>query len=270
MGYYEGKIAFITGGSSGIGYAITRRMCLAGADAAIFARTEKRLRDACETLNAELPPGRRVMAFPMDVRDEAGVARAVSEAVAQLGAPQILVNNAGMAYPDYFEKIDSRIFDDTVQTNLYGPRHMTAAVLPHMRTGHIVNVSSVAGAVGIFGYTAYCASKFGLIGFSEALRGELKPRQIRVSVLCPPDTDTPQYHQENKTKPKETRAITKKANLLSADRVAANLLRQMAKGRFMIVPGAESNFIIAAQRICPGLVRWIMDRDVKQAQKNGT
>ena len=111
-----------------------------------------------------------------------------------------MINSAGIQYPDYFERIPFDVFDQTVRTNLYGIWNVLAALVPAMKGsgGHIVNVSSIAGFMGVFGYTAYSATKFGVIGFSEALRSEMRPHGIRVSVLCPPDTDTPGLAQENR------------------------------------------------------------------------
>src|SRR5438477_366286 len=83
--------------------------------------------------------------------------------------------------------------------------------------------ASLAGLIGVFGYTDYCASKFAIVGFSEALRSELKPHGIMVSVLCPPDVDTPGFAVENTTKPPETVAISEGAKPMTPDEVAAEL-----------------------------------------------
>ena len=121
--------------------------------------------------------------------------------------------------------------------------------------------------MGVFGYTAYNASKFGVIGFSEALRGELKPFGIRVSVLCPPDTDTPGLHEENRTKPEETRQISAGARLMQPEQVAQALLQGLRKNRFMIIPGFDGKFTYYAKRLLPGLVSMVMDWDVRKVQK---
>jgi short-subunit dehydrogenase len=114
----------------------------------------------------------------------------------------------------------------------------------------------------VFGYTDYCASKFAIVGFSEALRSELKPHGITVSVLCPPDTDTPGFETENLTKPEETRAISSTAKVLSPAAVADHLLRGMARAEFLIIPGFDSRLGVLAKRFVPGVVRWVMDRTV--------
>src|SRR5262249_37417443 len=113
-------------------------------------------------------------------------------------------------------------------------------------------------------YTDYCASKFALVGFSEALRSELKPHGLTVSVLCPPDTDTPGFATENLTKPEETRAISAGAKILGPDAIAQALLRGMERGTFLTIPGRDGRLGVLAQRLVPGVVRWAMDRTVAQ------
>jgi short-subunit dehydrogenase len=128
--------------------------------------------------------------------------------------------------------------------------------------GYIVNVASLAGLIGTFGYTDYCASKFGVIGFSEALRSELKPHGIAVSVLCPPDTDTPGFATENRTKPEETRAVSGHTRVMHPDAVAGALLRGMQRRDFLIVPGIESKCAALLKRLAPSAVQWVMDRTI--------
>jgi short-subunit dehydrogenase len=95
-----------------------------------------------------------------------------------------------------------------------------------------------------------------------ALRGELKPHGITVSVLCPPDTDTAGFKTENLTKPEETRAISAAAKVLSPGAVADELLRGMARETFLIIPGLDSRMSALAKRLVPGVVYWVMDRAV--------
>jgi len=154
--------------------------------------------------------------------------------------------------------------------NLHGCWNTVQALLPHMKAqgrGYIVNTSSVAGLIGVYGYTDYCASKFALVGFSEALRSELKPHGIIVSVLCPPDTDTPGFKTENQTKPEETRAISAATKVLSPAAVADDLLRGMACGRFLIIPGLDSRLTVLVKRLAPGVVYRIMDRAVANLRR---
>ena len=127
--------------------------------------------------------------------------------------------------------------------------------------------SSVSGFAGTFGYTAYSASKFAVIGLSEALRNELSIRNIRISVLCPPDTDTPQLEQENLTKPYETKVINETADFLKPDQVAEALFRGLKKNKFMIVPGKIARLTWFVKRIFPGLLYFIIDSEAKKANR---
>lgn len=131
--------------------------------------------------------------------------------------------------------------------------------------GHIVNVSSKAGFLGVFGYTGYSAAKFAVLGFSQALRSEMKKYNITISVLCPPDTDTPMLEWEDKIKPKETRAVAGTAGVMSPDDVAKIMIDGMVKKKFIIVPGFNGKFVLYASRLAPSLVEWIMDRQIKKA-----
>jgi 3-dehydrosphinganine reductase len=266
---FDRSLVFIPGGSTGIGLAAAAQLAARGADLAIFARRREPLEAAAATIAArQVRADQRVVWRQCDVADAAQVATVLGAAIAELGPPDVLINCAGRAVPDYFERIAAAQLDETLRINLAGTWHAIQAVLPHMRTrrrGHIVNVSSLAGLIGVFGYTDYCASKFALVGFSEALRAELRRDGIAVSVLCPPDTDTPALAEENRTKPAETHAVSAGASLLSADAVAAALLAGIARRRFLIIPGREARFAYVMKRFFPGLVTWVMDRQIERS-----
>ena len=124
----------------------------------------------------------------------------MNTALIEFGAPDILVSNAGIPCAGYFEDISFEFFDATMKTNVYGARNIVAALLPHMknRDCQIVIVSSGAGLMGLFGYTGYGTSKFALVGFAESLRSELNRYNIAVSLVCPPEVDTPGLAMETK------------------------------------------------------------------------
>ncbi len=116
--------------------------------------------------------------------------------------------------------------------NYFGTLHVVKTVLPGMLargSGHIVTISSLAGVVGVFGYTAYGASKYAVRGFSDALRAELKPQGIGVSIVYPPDTDTPQLAYEKLYKPPETKAITEVGGMIPAEKVAQAIVHGVAR-----------------------------------------
>jgi 3-dehydrosphinganine reductase len=125
----------------------------------------------------------------------------------------------------------------------------------------------MAGVIGIYGYTAYSASKFALCGFSQCLRAEMWPHGIRVSVCLPPDTDTPQLAFENQYKPAETKAIAGNVKTLPAPVVAEAMLAGMAANSFEIVPGFDGWTSALAQRLVPGVVRMVCDSSQRKAAK---
>ncbi len=263
--------ALITGGSSGIGFAIAEYLVVRGVHVTLIARDPDRLNAARDRLLEEASSGTEVRALQLDVSDRKAVKDALGKVVAAGNTPDLLVNCAGMAHPDYFEGLDSMIFDQIIANNLTSMWNVLKALVPAMQPGScIVNVSSIVGFVGVFGYTAYSASKFGVIGLSEALRNELSIRGIRVSVLCPPDTDTPQLEQENRTKPYETEAITGNAGLFTPRQVAAALFRGIHKKQFIIVPGMMGKLTYLAKRWLPGLLFRIIDSDAKKAYRRKT
>ncbi len=271
MNKYTGKLVYITGGSSGIGYAIAREFLRKGSSVLLIARSSEKLHSAQVRLTAEAAAGEseRVAVCSVDISKFDDVSSRLKEKMDVLGVPDILINGAGMAYPDYFDRIPHDIFVRTIEINLIGTWNVISTVVPAMKAagGHLVNISSMAGYVGTFGYAAYSASKFGIIGYSEVLKGELKPYGIKVSILCPPDTDTPQLVEEDKTKPPETRAISGNVKLMKPEKVAQILLRDMEKGKFMVLPGLMNKVTFLLKRLFPGLVFMIMDSDIKKVQK---
>jgi NAD(P)-dependent dehydrogenase (short-subunit alcohol dehydrogenase family) len=275
----EGKLVYITGGSSGIGLA-TAKACLSqGASVHLLARRRDKLSQAVETLSSALSPTEgaskaadRITFSVIDVASPEQIEEELPRAFSSVGIPQVLINCAGMSRPGYFEELSLDILRTTIETNLLGTLNVSSltyrAMINAKIRGHIVNVSSMAGLVGVFGYTAYGASKFGIVGFSEALRSEAKRYGIRVSVLCPPDTETPQLEEENKYKPPETRAVAGNAKLLQPDVVAQALVSRLFTDRFIIFPDSMSALIFGIKRYAPRLVEFFMDQDIRKAQKD--
>src|SRR5262245_50219515 len=246
-GRFIGRHAIITGGSSGIGRATALVLARAGAHVSIIARSPAKLEAARGHLaSARMSSDQKVGAFVADVGHLGQIASAVTAAIAQIGAPDILVTSAGIAACGYFGDLPLHVFGEAMATNYFGTLYTIRTALPAMearRGGHIVLMSSGAGLMGIYGYTPYSPTKFAVRGLGESLRAELRPRGIRVSVVYPPDTDTPQLEQENRSKPVETGAITRAAKTWSADGVARAIVRGIEQGAFMITPGLEMTLL---------------------------
>jgi len=265
--YFNNKNIFVVGGSSGIGLSAAQLLVQKGANVCIFARRESLLDEALQQLKPFVQEGNKLSYRCLDVVDEADVIDKFSSAADELGSPDIVINCAGAAFPNYFENITAQQFENTLRLNVLGVRNVSFAALSYMKQtgGHIINTSSIAGFIGVFGYTDYSASKFAIVGFSEALQQEVRQHNIKVSVLYPPDTLTAGFEEEEKTKPKETRAISGNAKLLTADQVASALVRQIPKQKFHIHPKFDGRLSHLLKRWTPSLVNWVMERSIRNS-----
>jgi NAD(P)-dependent dehydrogenase (short-subunit alcohol dehydrogenase family) len=267
MNPYSGRTAYIVGGSSGIGLAVAGELARRGTHLCLLARRPDVLEQArLQVRSLALLPGQRVRDTTLDVTEHGLTQKVLGQVARDWGRPDLVINCAGRAMPRQFAQITPEQFAETLRLNLQGAFNLAAAASPLMQAGgHLVNVASLAGLLGVYGYSDYCAAKFGLVGFSAALRCEMAPLGIKVSVLCPGDTDTPGYRQEDKHKPALTRALSAHGGLLRPEQVAKALLAGLARNKFLIVPGLRAKLIVAAQRHLPGLVWWVMRRDLRKA-----
>ncbi len=187
-GSLQGRRCLVTGGGTGIGAGIAKCLGEHGATVAVLGRRRAPLQQTVVALKAE-----QVDAFAVtaDVRDREQVRRAIDRAARLLGGLDVLVNNAGVGGPNACASPGPDRWDEIVRTNLDGVFFATEAALRHLTDdGRIVNISSVLGRFGVPGYTAYCASKHGVIGFTKALALELASRRITVNSVCPGWVDT--------------------------------------------------------------------------------
>jgi 3-dehydrosphinganine reductase len=256
--------ALITGGSSGIGFELARRLAAASYNLSLVARGEDRLKRAADELASHFTrPDQRVFTVSADVSHAAEAEAAVTAATVELGLPDLVVTSAGIAIPGYFEDVPLEVFERTMAVNYFGSLYIARAVLPAMRArrqGRIVFISSGAGLMGIFGYSPYCPPKFALRGLAEGLRAELKADGVFVSIVYPPDTDTPMLAEENKTKPQETKLITGVVKTWSAADVASCIMRGIARGKFAITPGLAITCMNRMPGIVLPILHWYSDR----------
>ncbi|MBN2284457.1 MAG: SDR family oxidoreductase [Deltaproteobacteria bacterium] len=269
--FFRGKKVLITGGSSGIGLALAQNLSTQGCHIHLLARNRETLDSALEIIRSiQNNPSVHIGAVSADVRDPDSINEAIDRMSRDAGLPDFVINSAGVSHPGCVQDLDLEIFRRTMDVNYHGTVHVTKAVLPGMierGSGHIINISSVAGFLGVFGYTAYCASKFAVMGFSDTLRAEVKPLGIRVSVALPPDTETPMFVNAEALKPYVTKALSKNVKAMSAESVAAIILRDIARGKYLILPGFETKMLYFLTRISGTMIYPIMDYLIARAAK---
>jgi NADP-dependent 3-hydroxy acid dehydrogenase YdfG len=188
--------ALVTGASSGIGEATARHLAALGASVALVARREDRLEDLAAQIEKA---GGAALVLPADITDRSQAEAVVAQAVERFGRLDILVNNAGVMLLGPVVGADPAEWDRMIAINVQGLLYATRAALPHLlraadegprRVADIVNISSIAGRVAWSGYGVYSLTKFGMNGFTEALRKEVTQRHVRVGVIEPGGVET--------------------------------------------------------------------------------
>ncbi len=264
------KLAIITGGSKGIGKAAAIEFVKNGGNVCIIARNKKDLFQAAEEIQkARSSASQAVTAIPCDTTDMKALARLLDSFIKKNGVPDYLMNFVGYARPNYIQNTTLDDFRKIMDTNYFGQLIPVLVILPHFmreRKGHIVNCSSLLGFMGIAGYAAYTPTKYALCGLTESLRNELKPYNIRFSILYPPDTETPGFDQENRSKPLEVMIMSETGGLLSPEQVAKKLIHDVLKNKYYILPG-QSRLLWSIARHFPRLAHIIMDGELNKARK---
>ncbi|RWS05789.1 3-ketodihydrosphingosine reductase-like protein, partial [Dinothrombium tinctorium] len=249
------KHILITGGSKGIGKAIAIECFKNGANLSLFARNERELQSAKQEIEKHaINEQQCVHYYAIDVSaDYENVKQTVAKCEQHLGPIHVLFNCVGNAVSHRFDETAIDDFKKMIEVNYLASVYCTKAVLASMkarREGRIVLFSSIAGLIGIYGFSAYSAAKFALTGFAQSLRMELKPFNISITVAFPPDTDTPGFAKEQETKPLETKLISEGGGLFSPELVAEQTLKDTFDGKFASTLGLES---FAVKMSCSGM-----------------
>jgi len=256
----EGKLALVTGASSGIGRAAAIELASRGADVIVVARRTEPL----ETLQKEIEElGQRCHVITADLSSEPGCNQAASEGL-EIGRIDILVNNAGFAIFDDVATARNEDLELMMMTNYFGALRMSRALLPPMiarGNGAIVNVASIAGMMGFFRMGGYCASKFALVGLSESMRNEVYRSGVRVSLVCPGTVETEFFQLAEKGKmPAASRLVL----AIPPQRVAKAIVRAVERGSYRIVVPWSAAVFMKFKELFPRTAHFMM-RNVSAA-----
>lgn len=257
----EGKIVVVTGASSGAGRAIAIAVAREGAQLVLAARRMEALQEVAEEIRSE---GGSAIAVAMDVKEMLDVYQLAKETVRQFGAIDVWINNAGVLSAGKFDKIPAEINEDVIRTNLLGYIHGAQAVLPIFKQqgyGTLINNISVGGWFATPYMAAYCASKFGLRGFFEALKGELKDDPgIHICDLYPGFLDTPGIQHAANYTGKHLRPAPPVYDPADVAKAVVRLIKQPKEKKII---GSSSFFLKAAFTLFPRLSRNITASFIK-------
>jgi short-subunit dehydrogenase len=254
MRRFDGKVAVITGAGSGIGRALALNLARRGARLALSDVDESRV---AETVGRCAEVGAEAISYRLDVADRDGVLAHADEVVADFGAVNLVVNNAGVALVGTVEELAWEELEWITGVNFWGVVHGTKAFLPHLIAsgeGHLVNVSSVFGFIGVPTQSAYNASKFAVRGFTEALRQEmiLARRPVGVSCVHPGGIRTNIARDAHGVPPEDADRTARMFDRIASttpERAAATIVRGIERDRARILIGADAYVIDALPRV---------------------
>lgn len=269
MNYYSGKLALITGGSSGIGLALAKGILERGGHVAILARHEEGLALAKNELDGfKQDASQNIFTIKADITNAEDLNVILTRFKSEFGLPDMVINSAGVAHPGKFSALNPDIFHWMMDVNYFGTVNVLknfVADFQQRHSGTICNISSIAGFIGVYGYSAYGASKYAVSGLTDVLRSELKPYGIQVSIVFPPDTQTPQLEYESQFKPFITKEVAGSAKLMAPEAVAKEVLDKMARGTYVILPGGEGKMLYTAKNLIGRTLYPVMDWMVRSA-----
>jgi 3-dehydrosphinganine reductase len=257
---FTARSAIIFGASEGTGLAIAKALSAEVHGIGLVSRSAQKL----ERAQADLPSAAKSLAVAADITSAADTQRAFDACITALGPAGIVINCAGAAHPGYFADLGVDVFEDQFRRHLIGTVNVFKAAIPHLTAQsaptRLVTTASVLGLFGMFGYSAYAASKHAVVGLVTSLRSEYANSPMRISVLCPPSIDTPGFAEENKIKPKDVLKAELKGGVLKPEAVAAATIRALPKGPAVILPGTEAKLPYLISRFAPRMLERLTAR----------
>jgi short-subunit dehydrogenase len=251
----RGKTALITGAASGIGRAITLRLAKEGATLFVIDINESGLTEVAAVARGF---GVEVLSRRCNVAEPREVSAAVAEVLSRWNGVDILVNNAGITYYGKTERMAADHWDKLMRVNLLSHIQFTRELLPSLlarREAHVLNVCSILGLIGMPKVTAYCASKFGMVGFSESLRNEFGRQGLGVTAMCPGFVRTNLFTNAPLQADVEEHKLPPKVICTTPERVANAAVKAIYRNRRLVVMEPFARLMYATKRFAP----WLMD-----------
>jgi len=257
---FHNQVAIVAGASAGIGRAVALQLAAQGARVAIAARRAERLEDVAATCRSK---GAEVLVIPTDVSNEAQCKLLVEKTMATFGRLDLLINSAGLAATALFDEFpDLGLFRHVMDINLYGAVNCTYYALPYLKQakGRVVAISSLGGKTAIPYNTPYCASKYGLHGFYDALRMELYQHGVSITLICPWWVAT-EFHAAQLNKDGKPRGEARGKDMytsktMTAERCAQITLDAAYKRRREVLMG-PGLLAIWLKVLAPGFLDWL-------------
>src|SRR5438552_2301953 len=262
--FYRDKVALITGGSRGLGLQIARGICARGGKVALLARDADELASAKTDLDRF---GTELLTIQCDLLESAQIQSAVQQALQRFGKIDILINNAGIIEVGPLEHLQLRDFDRAMRIHFWAPYVLQLLIVPHMRAkggGRIVNISSIGGRIAVPHMASYCASKFALAGFSDAIRAELARDKIYVTTVTPGLMRTGSHVHANFKGDHAAEYRWFRGSLkipfasISVERAARKILNSCGRGKRNLIMPFSAYLIIAANAVFPNLMAHMM------------
>jgi 3-dehydrosphinganine reductase len=267
---HNDKVVVITGGSSGIGFSLAKYFAASSAKVFLLARDQDKLEKTVNILENMYGVSIYVKVYAVDIgQDTEVVTRIIQSIGSENNGIDYLINNAGILRCGCFDDLPTFNFEESYRSNYLGALYTTKAAWKFlsMKRGNVSFVSSVAGYIGLIGYTAYAPTKFAITGLAECLRMEGKNEGITVTIIYPGDTNTPLLEYEHNHAPPETQAITKGIKVKEPDEVAARLVAGILSGDFEVYCDSSSKFYRKLKSIFPGLFYRSIDSIARKARK---
>jgi len=269
MTIFTDKIAIITGAASGIGRALGIELALRGAIVVMADVQTKMLEEVVESINQG---GYKVKAVTLDVTDFEAVKALVSDTVAQYGRLDYIFNNAGIAVGSEVRDCSIDDWRNVLDVNLFGVIYGVTAAYPLMVKqgfGHIINTASIAGLTLFPNSASYVASKYGVVGLSNALRIEGADLGVNVSVVCPGYIKTAIFHTNKMIKINRDKILKSLPERfgITPEECALVILRGVERNKAIIVVTGFAKILWLLYRIHPGLILWMMRREMKKSRK---